>query len=146
MIKEFSGDISKIKDLLADYKKSIGEEPLASGQLKKLELAVARGEITFFVCYKYDKPIGMCSVSRTFSTFNCEYSGVFEDFYVRPEYRGQGIAKSLVEFVFKYCDEHKIATLWVGCAQCDVGMYKQLGFRYPLGNLLTWVNNKIKEY
>ena len=141
MIKEFSGNFAELFELLADYKKSIGEELLNKEQLNKLELAINSGEITFFVCYKSDKLAGMCSISRTFSTFNCEYSGVFEDFYVRPEFRGQNIAKSLVEFVFKYCDEHNIATLWVGCSKYDVEMYKHLGFKYPLGNLLTWVNN-----
>lgn len=142
MIKAFSGDITDLNRLLSDYKKSIGEEPLTDGQLKSLKLAIANGDINFFACYQSDKLVGICSVSRTFSTFNCEFSGVFEDLYVRPEFRGLGIAKSLIDYVFEYCDTHNITTLWVGCAQCYVEMYKHLGFKYPLGNLLTWINKK----
>ena len=140
LIKEFFGDIDELSELLTEYKKSIDEEILTNEQLKKLQIATSRGEITFFVVYDCDILVGMCSISRTFSTFNCKYSGVFEDFYIRPDFRGQGIAKRLVEFVFKYCNDHNIATLWVGCADCDVEMYKHLGFGATLGNLLAWVN------
>ncbi|NLY47223.1 MAG: GNAT family N-acetyltransferase, partial [Tissierella sp.] len=57
-----------------------------------------------------------------------------------PKYRKYGIAKRLTEFVLNYCSENNIYSLWVGCADCDVEMYKYLGFEIPLGNLLTWAS------
>ena len=34
----------------------------------------------------------------------------------------------------------QVRSLSVGCADCDVGMYKPIGFNIPLGNLLAFGN------
>ena len=70
-----------------------------------------------------------------FSTFNYQRSGVFEDFYILPEYRHRGIARALVQYAYR---ESGVASLTVGCADCDVGMYQALGFSVPLGHLLAF--------
>lgn len=31
-----------------------------------------------------------------------------------------------------------VTSLWVGCIEGDVPMYRALGFDMPLGSLLTW--------
>ena len=61
-------------------------------------------------------------------------SGVFEDFYIRPAYRHQGTARRLVAFAYR---ESGVSSLTVGCADCDVRMYRALGFTAALGNLLA---------
>ena len=61
--------------------------------------------------------------------------GVFEDFYIVPEYRHKGIARQLVRFAYQ---ESGVGSLTVGCADCDVKMYLSLGFTIPLGNLLAF--------
>ena len=60
---------------------------------------------------------------------------MFEDFYIRPEYRHQGIARALARFAFA---ESGVSSLTVGCADCDLPMYRSLGFTVPLGNLLAY--------
>lgn len=142
MFEVFKGGISELKDLIAEYKLLIGEEKLNESEVGKLGDVVRNGDIIFFVARKDEKIIGMCSISHTFSTYNCEYGGVFEDFYVKPDFRGQGIAKGLVGFVFEYCKKQNIATLWVGCCDGDAEMYKHIGFKYPLGRLFTWNKNQ----
>ena len=58
-----------------------------------------------------------------------------KDFYIRPAYRHTGTARRLVRFAYR---ESGVSTLTVGCADCDVEMYKALGFSVPLGNLLAY--------
>lgn len=79
--------------------------------------------------------IGCCSVTVGFSTFDYAPSGVFEDFYIHPEYRHQGIARQLVQYAYK---ESGISSMTIGCADCDMPMYRALGFSIPLGNLLAF--------
>ena len=60
---------------------------------------------------------------------------MFEDFYIRVDYRHRGIARQLVQFAYQ---ESGVSSLTVGCADCDVPMYQALGFSIPLGNLLAF--------
>lgn len=131
-------DSSAITSLIKNYKQAIGEAELTPAQYAELNRAIAAGEITFFLAFENDILVAMCSLSKTFSTFSCSYSGVFEDFYILPEYRGKGLAKLLTKHVFDYCTANGITSLWVGSADCDLEMYKHLGFALNLGNLLTW--------
>lgn len=138
IFEQLKGGVKTIRPLLNDYKEAIGEDRLSANQLRSLEAAVAVGDIMFFVARSADNPVAMCSVTRTFSTFRCQHGGVFEDFYVVPEYRKGGLAKKLTEYVLDYCKNIGIRSLWVGCADCDMDMYRHLGFEMRLGNLLTW--------
>ena len=36
----------------------------------------------------------------------------------------------------------KVGSLSVGCADCDLEMYKSIGFRIPLGNMLAYIAEK----
>ena len=60
---------------------------------------------------------------------------MFEDFYILPQYRHQGIARKLVQFART---ESGVQSLTVGCADCDKAMYQALGFSVLLGNLLAY--------
>lgn len=117
------------------YKQDIGEEAPCSEDFERLLSAITDGHILFFGCLEDDRLIACCSISPTFSTFNYQQGGVFEDFYILPEYRHHGIARRLVEFAYQ---ESGVSSLTVGCADCDVEMYKALGFRIPLGNMYAF--------
>ena len=97
--------------------------------------AIDKGKITFYGVWKDNTLIGCCSITVGFSTFDYHSSGVFEDFYICPEHRHQGIARQLVEFAYH---ESGVSSLTVGCADCDVKMYQSLGFAISLGNLLAF--------
>ena len=100
-----------------------------------LAYAIEKGAILFFGAMDGNALVGCCSVTVGFSTFNYMLSGVFEDFYIRPEYRHKGIARKLVQFAYA---ESGVGSLTVGCADCDLPLYKTLGFSVPLGNLLAY--------
>lgn len=131
-------DISQIDELWElqkSYKAEIGEDTPDVQEKEKLLSAIQRGQIIFFGAFDGADLIGCCSVTVGFSTFNYECSGVFEDFYICPEYRHKGIARELVQTAYR---ESKVSSLTVGSADCDVSMYQSLGFNIPLGNLLAF--------
>lgn len=117
------------------YKAEIHEDAPSKQDRGRLRAAIENGEILFYGAWEGDELVGCCSVTVGFSTFNYQRSGVFEDFYILPEYRHRGIARALVIVAYR---ESGVSSLTVGCADCDVKMYQALGFTVPLGNLLAF--------
>ena len=115
----------------------IGEEPLSEEKQQRLKEAVGAGKITFFLAKRGYRAVGMCSVSPCYSTFSCAESGVFDDFYVEPAFRRQGIARQLVSAARNWAEENALSGLTVGCADCDAEMYRALGFETRLGTMLA---------
>ena len=115
----------------------IGEEPLSEEKQQRLKEAVGDGKITFFLAKRGYRAVGMCSVSPCYSTFSCAESGVFDDFYVEPAFRRQGIARQLVSAARNWAEENALSGLTVGCADCDAEMYRALGFETRLGTMLA---------
>ena len=128
-------EIDALWELQKQYKAEIGEDEPERGAKERLADAIGRGTISFYGVWDEKTLIGCCSVTVGFSTFDYLPSGVFEDFYIRPAYRHRGIARQLMRFAY---GESGISSLTVGCVDCDVELYKSLGFTVPLGNLLTF--------
>ena len=127
--------IHELWELHLAYKAEINEEAPCDADRESLEEAIRENRILFYGAWDGNTLAGCCSVTIGFSTFNYAASGVFEDFYIRPQYRHQGIARKLVRLAR---DESGVGSLTVGCAGCDVLMYQSLGFSIPLGNLLAF--------
>ena len=124
-----------LKSLQKDYKVAIGEDVPSETELKSLGNAIEQGHIHFYGCICDESLVACCSICVTYSTFNYDKSGVFEDFYITPEYRHKGIARKLVAYAF---EQSEVSSLTVGCADCDVEMYQAIGFQIPLGNMLAY--------
>ena len=120
------------------YKSEIGEDAPTDSDRAKLAEAISNGSIRFYGAWDEARLAGCCSVTIGFSTFNYAPTGVFEDFYIRPEYRHRGIARALAEFAFR---NSGAASMTVGCADCDAPMYRAIGFSIPLGNLLAFAGD-----
>ena len=130
-----SEDFDVLVPLHVAYKNEIGEDAPSPEDLAALKDAIETDCILFFGCRENGILVGCCSVSVTFSTFCYAPSGVFEDFYILPAYRHRGIARALVRFAY---ENSGVAAMTVGCADCDLPMYKALGFSVPIGNLLAF--------
>ena len=115
------------------YLAGIGETPLDEAQQSQLLHAIQDGRIVFFAARRKTRMVGMCSVSRVFSTFACADIGIFEDFFVEPAFRKCGAARQLALAAQEYCKANHLASLTVTCAPCDEGMYRALGFDANLG-------------
>lgn len=103
--------------------------------MKRLKDAISKGEILFFGAWEGDALVGCCSITVGFSTFDYMPSGIFEDFFICPDFRHKGIARQLVQFAYR---SSSISSMTVACAQCDIQMYKSLGFSIQLGNLFAF--------
>ncbi len=119
------------------YHAEIGEGVLTKEMQQSLSKAIIDGKITIFLAKRGYRAVGMCSVATEFSTFTCDSVGTFEDFYIEPVFRKQGIARMLAEAAQRWCKEQKIASLCVTCASCDEKMYRSLGFDIYLGSTYT---------
>lgn len=128
-------ELHLLKPLHTAYKREIGEDAPSEADFERLVAALEAGSIHFYGCMDQGMPVGCCSVSTTFSTFCYAAAGVFEDFYILPEYRHRGIARKLVALAAR---ESGVRSLTVGCADCDVDLYKALGFAEKLGNLMAF--------
>lgn len=115
------------------FKRDIGEGSLTEGNQKQLQQAIKDSKITFFVAKRGYRAVGMCSVAACYSTFSCADTGVYEDFYIEPAFRGKGIARKLAKAAQAWCKDHGMSSLTVCCAPCDEKMYQALGFDIGLG-------------
>lgn len=85
----------QLKKLENGFLKEIEETPAMEERQTQLAQAIRDGKITFFVAKRGYRAVGMCSVSRCFSTFACTDVGIFDDFYIEPVFRKKGIARML---------------------------------------------------
>ncbi len=125
----------ELAELHKAYKLEIGEASPAESELKSLRQAIEQEQIHFYGCICDKKLVACCSISFMYSTFNYEKSGIFEDFYIMPEYRHKGIACKLALYAY---GKSGVCSLIVGCADCDIEMYKAIGFKISLGNMLAF--------
>ena len=118
----------------------IGEEPMTPEKRARLSAAIRQGKIVFFLAKRGYRAVGMCSVSRCFSTFTCADTGVFDDFYIEPVFRGKGIARLLTRAVFDWSETGSLGSVSVCCAPCDERMYQALGFDTAPGRTFVKLN------
>ena len=130
-----ASELDPLWELQKAYKAEIHEDSPADPDRDRLRDAIEKEQILFYGAWDGERLAGCCSVTAGFSTVNYQRSGVFEDFYIRPEYRHHGMARALVQYAWR---ESGVSSLTVGCADCDVDMYQALGFSVPLGNLLAF--------
>ena len=129
----------QLKKLENGFLKEIGEEPATEEKQEQLTQAIRDGKITFFVAKRGYRAVGMCSVSKCFSTFACSDTGVFDDFYIEPVFRRKGIARMLAQAAQNWSKENGLASLTVTCAPCDEEMYQALGFDTRLGTTFAHI-------
>lgn len=125
----------ELKELQKAYKVEISECVPTPAELENLRRAIQNQQIHFYGCVCDGLLVACCSICVTYSTFNYGIAGVFEDFFIHPEYRHRGIARKLVAYAY---EQSGVESLTVGCADCDVEMYKAIGFGISLGNMLAF--------
>ena len=130
-----ASEIDVLWELQQLYKAEIGENAPDMGDKARLAAALAAGAIRFYGAWDGPALVGCCSVTVGFSTFDYRPSGVFEDFYIRPTHRHTGVARALV---YLAREDSGVSTLTVGAADCDLPLYRALGFTLRLGNLLAY--------
>lgn len=130
----------QLKKLENGFLKEIEEHAQTEEQQERLAQAIRDGKITFFVAKRANRVVGMCSLAKSFSTFTCSDTAVFDDFYIEPVFRKKGIARKLAQAAQSWCGGNGIASLTVCCAPCDEGMYQSLGFDTRLGSTFAHIS------
>lgn len=116
---------------LADYEKLLGscvatENDLdlhLFGEHPKAEVLIAEWE---------DQPVGFALFFHTFSTFLGQPGIYLEDLYVRPEFRGKGIGKSVLMHLARLAQLRGCGRLeWsvLNWNEPSIGFYESLGAR-----------------
>ena len=123
----------QLRRLESGFRQAVGEPVLTKEQQSRLAQAVRDGTLTVFLAKRGYRAVGMCSAARCFSTFGCAETGVFDDFYIEPAFRRQGIARMLTQAAQDWARAQGLSSLTVCCAPCDEGMYQALGFSARLG-------------
>lgn len=116
---------------------AIGETPPDSMGRSRMIGAMSAGRVAFITVKRQGRPVGLCSVSRCFSSLTCWDAGVFGDFYIEPAFRGRGVARMLVEKAAEYCRKQGMQSLSVMGSDAQLGMYRALGFDAELGTGLA---------
>jgi GNAT superfamily N-acetyltransferase len=98
-----------------------------------VEKLIAQG-VAFFVIRDNGVPVG-CGGIQLYGT---EY-GELKRMYVRPKYRGQGLAKLMIDHLTEYARSHgiRLLRLETGIHQAPaIGLYERAGFQSipPFGN------------
>ena len=118
-------------------RQAVGEEPLDQAAQERLFKSIQQKRLIAFIAWKDRQPVGICTVSCAFSTFACREQGILDDFYVKPGFRGKGIARRLASAAQNWCRKEGLSGLLVICSTGDQDMYRSLGFDLPLGHTLV---------
>lgn len=130
-------DYRTLSVLLNGFKTAVGEAPLSQLDWAALRTAIDEERIVYYIARRGGQAVGLCSLCYVFSSYKCAMSSVFEDFYVRPEARGTGVARALAAAAAAASRAAGCSCMTVVSARCDLERYHALGFEDAVGTQLS---------
>ncbi len=91
------------------FRNEIGFPALTEKMYNRLTAAIQDSETTFFLAKRGYRAVGMCSITRYFSSSTCSETAILSDLYVEPVFRKKGIAQMLCMAAMDFCKENNIA-------------------------------------
>lgn len=122
------------------FRSEIGVPALTAEMHHRLTAAIQNGETTFFVAKRGYRAVGMCSITRYFSSSLCSETGILSDLYVEPVFRKKRIAQMLCMAAMDFCKENNIANPSVFCSPKEKKLFQNLNFNNTLDILLMHSN------
>lgn len=116
--------------------------PATSRHGYSVEKLIQQG-VAFFVTRHDDVPAGCGGVQF----FNGEY-GELKRMFVRPQFRGLGLAKLMLEHLENYALEHgiRVLRLETGIHQIEaIGLYQQMGYQ-PIPPFGEYVDDPLSRF
>lgn len=123
---------------LADYEKMLDEVVATESSLKKWIFEEKKAEVLFLV--EDGKEIGFALFFHNFSTFLGKAGLYLEDLYLKPEYRGKGYGKALLQQVANIAVERDCGRLEWSCLDWNtpsIDFYLSLGAK-PMNGWTTY--------
>ncbi|MDR3247903.1 MAG: GNAT family N-acetyltransferase [Treponema sp.] len=123
---------------LAEYEKLLDAVKATEEGFKKYIFDEKKAEV---IIAEYDeKPAGFALYFHTFSTFVGRPGIYLEDLFVKPEYRGKGLGKTLLTFLAKIAVDRNCGRLEWACLDWNepsIQFYKSQGAN-PLSEWTTY--------
>lgn len=120
---------------LAEYEKLIEEVSVSVSDLKII-LESTNSFVEILIAEFENSPVGYALYFHNYSTFLGKAGIYLEDLFVKPEFRGKGIGKSLLEFIIKLAKERNCGRVeWsvLDWNEPAIEFYKNRG-AHPLEN------------
>jgi GNAT superfamily N-acetyltransferase len=114
---------------LAEYERML-DDVVATEEMLRHALFGPRPAAEVILCFEEDKPAGFALFFHNFSTFRGKPGIYLEDLFVRPEFRGRGYGKLLLQSLARLCVERDCARLeWsvLDWNTPSIEFYKSLG-------------------
>lgn len=124
-----TGLILEFIKALAEYEK-LPHEVVATEEVLKETLFGERHVAEVIIAYVDSTPVGFALFFHNFSTFVGRPGIYLEDLFVKPEYRGQGIGKALLQYIARIaCDRNCGRFEWsvLDWNEPSIAFYKKLG-------------------
>ena len=130
----------QLQKLENGFRAEVGVPALTEEMYSKLTAAIQNGETTFFLAKRGYRAVGMCSITRCFSSSICSEAGILSDLYVEPVFRKKGIAQMLCIAAMDFCKENNIVNPSVFCSSKEEKLFQNLNFNNTLDILLIHSN------
>ena len=130
----------QLQKLENGFRAEVGVPALTEEMYSKLTAAIQNGETTFFLAKRGYRAVGMCSITRYFSSSLCSETGILSDLYVEPVFRKKRIAQMLCMAAMDFCKENNIANPSVFCSPKEKKLFQNLNFNNTLDILLMHSN------
>ena len=119
-----------------------GSPPLNKLQQLRLVDGMANHPSSFVLFELYEGVIvGLATCFINFSTFMVKPYLNIHDFFVHPDYRGKGLANSLMQELVTISNERKYCKITLEVREDNhvaQGLYRSLGFENCTPNMLFW--------
>jgi GNAT superfamily N-acetyltransferase len=123
---------------LAEYEHLLDKVTATTGGLRKFLFEEKKAETV--ICEYQGEPAGFALFSHNFSTFLGKPGIYIEDLFVKPEYRGKGLGKTLLRYMAHLAAEQDCGRLEWACLNWNepsIAFYKSQG-AVPLDDWTTY--------
>jgi GNAT superfamily N-acetyltransferase len=146
-VKDVPLILSLIREL-AEYEKLLNEVIVTEKDLRKCLFGIRKYAEVLIARYD-NKPAGMALFFHNYSTFVGKPGIYLEDLYVKPEFRGKGIGKSLLFELIKIANKRKCGRVeWavLDWNQPAIDFYKNLSAQMMESwRIFRLTNDKISQ-
>jgi GNAT superfamily N-acetyltransferase len=123
---------------LAEYENLLDQVKATEGDLRRFLFEEKKAEA--LICEYDERPAGFALFFHNFSTFIGRPGIYIEDLFVKPELRGKGLGKLLLNFIAKLAVDRNCGRLEWACLNWNepsINFYKSQGAR-PLSEWTTY--------
>ena len=125
-------DLNSLTELFNDYRRFYKQTDDVTKARDFMEQRLKAGDAKIFVAEdEVKKILGFCQLYPTWSSVSMQKAWIFNDLYVKEEFRKMRVGKQLIEQAINFCRSTKAAWVTLQTAKDNTAgqsLYKKLGF------------------